>query len=61
VDFTTRPNLAYRYFAGRIIARHKCATGLLSNPNPYFGCRKLRPMMSVNSSAVTIAATVATG
>jgi hypothetical protein len=28
----------YRYFAGRIIARHICATGLLSNPRrPPFG------------------------
>jgi hypothetical protein len=27
----------YRYFAGRIIARHICATGLLSNPRPCSG------------------------
>ena len=43
----------YRYFAGRIIARHICATGLLSKPRPSFGWRKLRPMMSVNSSSST--------
>lgn len=43
----------YRYFAGRIIARHICATGLLSNPRPSSGWRKLRPIMSVNSSSST--------
>ncbi len=43
----------YRYFAGRIIARHICATGLLSKPRPCSGWRKLRPIMSVNSSSST--------
>ena len=43
----------YRYSAGRIIARHMCATGLLSKPSPCSGWRKLRPMMSVNSSSST--------
>jgi hypothetical protein len=27
----------YRYLAGRIIARHICATGLLSKPSPCSG------------------------
>ena len=33
--------------------RHICADGLLSQPSPSFGCLKLRPMMSVNSSSST--------
>ena len=49
----TADGIAYRYFAGRIIARHMCATGLLSKPSPCSGRRKLRPMMSVNSSSST--------
>ena len=34
-------------------ARHIWATGLLSKPRPCSGWRKLRPMMSVNSSSST--------
>src|SRR5579863_7727976 len=45
----------YRYFAGRIIARHICATGLLSKPSPCSGWRKFRPITSVNSSSSTFA------
>ena len=47
--------IGYRYFAGRIIARHMCATGLLSKPRPCSGWRKLRPITSVNSSSSTFA------
>jgi len=43
----------YRYFVGRINVRHICATGLLSKPSPSFGCLKLRPITSVNSSSST--------
>ena len=44
---------AHRNFVGRISVRHICATGLLSKPSPSFGCLKLRPMISVNSSSST--------
>jgi hypothetical protein len=43
----------YRNFVGRIRVRHICATGLLSKPSPSFGCLKLRPITSVNSSSST--------
>ena len=37
-----------RYFVGRRMVRHMCATGLLSKPRPSSGCLKLRPTMSMN-------------
>src|SRR5262249_38335501 len=43
----------YRNLLGRIKVRHICATGLWSKPRPSSGCRKLRPITSVNSSSST--------
>ena len=39
--------------SGLIIVRHMCVTGVLSLPSPSMGCRKWRPIMSVNSSIET--------
>src|SRR5215475_6370531 len=48
-----RPARGYKYFVGHMIVRHMCAEGLASQPRPSFGCLKLRPMTSVNSSSST--------
>jgi hypothetical protein len=38
----------YRNRVGHMMVRHMWADGLLSQPRPSFGWRKLRPMMSSN-------------
>src|SRR5262245_32859176 len=40
---------------GHISVRHMCDDGVLSKPSPSFGCLKLRPMMSMKSSRLTLA------
>ena len=44
----------YKYFVGQLIVRHMWADGESSKPRPSFGCLKLRPMTSVNSSSSTL-------
>ena len=43
--------LPHKKLFGQMMLRHMCATGEPSKPNPSFGWRKLRPMMSVNVSS----------
>jgi hypothetical protein len=50
-----RRDTRYRNRLGHSMVRHMCADGLLSRPRPSFGCLKLRPMMSVKSSRLTLA------
>jgi tripartite-type tricarboxylate transporter receptor subunit TctC len=47
------PPDGYRNFVGQMMVRHMCAVGLPSKPRPSFGCLKLRPTTSVNSSRLT--------
>jgi hypothetical protein len=47
--------IRYRKRVGQFRVRHMCEAGVLSKPKPSFGCLKLRPMMSVNSSRSTTA------
>src|SRR5262245_14589611 len=45
----------YKNRVGQFNVRHMCEDGVLSQPSPSLGWRKLRPMMSVNSSSSTFA------
>jgi len=45
----------YNGRSGKIIVRHMCDDGLLSQPRPSFGCLKCRPMISMNGSIDTCA------
>src|SRR5215471_7170062 len=52
---TSQRQATHKNRVGQLSVRHMCEEGVLSQPSPSFGCRKLRPIMSVNSSSSTLA------